>query len=595
MLLTPKYLPRLVAIVGLFTRYGLRDVARQQGLLALLDGGDEALPPEEAAERDEQAACFRKRLVELGPAYVKLGQLLSTRPDLLPEPYIRELEQLQDDVGPIALEEVERTIEEELGGRLSKLFDQFDPAPLGSASLGQVHAAELRGGREVIVKVQRPNIRGALAEDVEFFHELAAFMASHTSVGARVDVIGVIQQLERALADELDYRVEARNAATLRKSLAEFPRLLVPKVIEAYTTERVLTMERVHGLKVDAVPRIARLDHDFTPVADELTRAYLKGITIDGFFHADPHPGNVFVLLPGARNPRTPAQVARDERRDEVRPGVTPMARIEAEAIRSALPEPTDVDVRLALIDFGMTARLSTSMREKVTRLLMALGDHRGDDVAATLIELGEPNTDFDRVGYTREIATLVERNLELTAAEVQAGRLLFDVIDLSFRSGLRLPAEMTLLAKALFNLDGVTRALEPTYMPLDTIREFGNQIAMARAQRDMSPRRIYQIAMESGDLLAALPHRLDQITQRLATDDIGARVDVPQLPSLIVALQKVANRVFSGLVLAGLLIASAMLLPYWRTLGTIGFIIAAVLALYIVLTIMVSDRGKRG
>jgi predicted unusual protein kinase regulating ubiquinone biosynthesis (AarF/ABC1/UbiB family) len=206
------------------------------------------------------------------------------------------------------------------------------------------------------------------------------------------------------------------------------------------------------------------------------------------------------------------------------------MARIEVEAVQSARPEPADVDVRLALIDFGMTARLSSTMREKVTRLLMALGDHRGDDVAATLIEMGEPQTDFDRVGYTRAISALVARNLELTAAEVQAGRLLFDVIDLSFRSGLRLPAEMTLLAKALFNLDGVTRALEPSYTPLDTIREFGNQIAVARAQRDMSPRRIYQIAMESSDLLAALPHRLDQITQRLANNDLGARVEVPQL-----------------------------------------------------------------
>ena len=167
MLLSPKYIPRLAAIAGLFTRYGLRDVARQQGLLALLESGEAELPPEEAAERNEQAACFRKRLVELGPAYVKLGQLLSTRPDLLPEPYIRELEQLQDDVGPIPLEDVEHTIEEELGTRLSKLFEHFDPEPLGSASLGQVHAAELRGGREVIVKVQRPNAPRQIEADLE--------------------------------------------------------------------------------------------------------------------------------------------------------------------------------------------------------------------------------------------------------------------------------------------------------------------------------------------------------------------------------------------------------------------------------------------
>jgi predicted unusual protein kinase regulating ubiquinone biosynthesis (AarF/ABC1/UbiB family) len=230
-------------------------------------------------------------------------------------------------------------------------------------------------------------------------------------------------------------------------------------------------------------------------------------------------------------------------------------------------------------------------MRDAATRLLMALGDNRGDEVAATLIEQGQPTQDFDRAGYTREIATLIARNVELTAAEVQAGRILFEVIDLSFQHGLRLPAEMTLLAKALFNLDGVTRALDPGYTPLETIRAFGNEIAMERAKRDMSPRRMYQIAMESGDFLARLPHRLDQITKRLADNDLSTHVDIPQLPALIVALQKVANRIFSGLVLAGLLIASAQLLPYWKTLGTTGFVIAAVLGVYTVLTIMVSDR----
>lgn len=592
MLLSPTHLPRLAAMVGLFTRYGLRDVAKQQGLLAAL-GDDDERPLEELEQREAHAVGFRKRLVELGPAYVKLGQVLSTRPDLLPAPYITELESLQDDVGRIPLSEVEEAIERELGARISKLFDRFDPEPLGTASLGQVHPAELRGGREVIVKVQRPNIRASLADDLAFFRELAAFLSSHTDVGTRVDVIGVIQQLERALVDELDYRIEARNAAAFRKMLAEYPRLVVPKVIEAYSTERVLTMERVHGVKVGAVPPIVRIEHDFTPVADELTRAYLKGITIDGFFHADPHPGNVFVLMPGTRNPRTPAELVRANRRESVRAAATPMAQVEVEALAAATPEPADVDVRLALIDFGMTARLSAGMRDASTRLLMALGDHRGDDVAATLIEMGQPNADFDRIGYTREIATLIARNVELTAAEVQAGRVLFEVIDVSYRSGLRLPAEMTLLAKALFNLDGVTRSLDPSYTPLDTIRDFGNQIAMNRAQRDMSPRRIYQIAMESGDLLAALPHRIDQITARLANNDLSSRVEVPQLPSLIVALQKVANRVFTGLVLAGLLVASAMLLPYWRTLGTVGFVIAAVLAIYIVLTIVVSDRSR--
>ena len=595
MLLSPKHLPRLAAIVGLFTRYGLHDVAKQQGLLALGTNDDDELPPEEAADREAHAVGFKMRLIELGPAYVKLGQVLSTRPDLLPAPYIRELESLQDDVGPIPLDEVVATIETELGARLSKLFDFFDPEPLGTASLGQVHGARLRGGRAVVVKVQRPHIRAALAEDIEFFRELAAFMAAHSSVGARVDVIGVIQQLERALADELDYRVEARSAAVFRRALAQFPRLIVPKVIEAYSTEKVLTTERVRGVKVDAVSPLARLDHDFTPVAEELTRAYLKGITLDGFFHADPHPGNVFVVMPGTVNPLTPSEVVSDERRGDARPATTPLARLEVEAQEAASPTPADVDVRLALIDFGMTARLSSTMRDAATRLLMALGDHRGDQVAATLIEMGDPTNDFDRKGYTREIASLLARNVELTASEVEAGRILFEVIDLSYRNGLRLPAEMTLLAKALFNLDGVTRALDPSFTPLETIRAFGNEIAMSRAKRDMSPRRLYQIAMESSDLLAALPHRLDQITARLANNDLSTHVDIPQLPSLIVALQKVANRVFSGLVLAGLLVASAMLMQYWPRLGLTGFVIAAVVALYMVFTILVSDRHRDG
>ena len=594
MLLSPKHLPRLAAIVGLFTRYGLRDFAQQQGLLAVLANSDDDVPPEEIAEQHEHATGFRNRLVELGPAYIKLGQLLSTRPDLLPPPYITELERLQDDVGPIPLQDVEHAIEAELGARLSKLFDEFDPEPLATASLGQVHAATLRGGREVVVKVQRPHIRKSLADDLEFFRELAEFMTSHTSFGARVDVLGVIQQLERALTEELDYRTEARSAAIFRRSLAAYPRIMIPKVIEAYSTERVLVTERIRGFKVDAISPLTRLEHDFAPVAEELTRAYLKGITLDGFFHADPHPGNMFVVMQGVKNPRTPSEVMADNRRADARPATTPLAQIEIEAQAQAAPLPADIDVRLALIDFGMTARLSTAMREGATRLLMALGDNRGDEVAATLIEMGESTRDFDRAGYIREIGTLVSRNIELSAAEVQAGRVLFDVIDLSYRHGLRLPAELTLLAKALFNLDGVTRVLDPSYMPLETIRAFGNEIAMARAKRDMSPRRLYQIAVESSDLLAALPRRLDQITTRLANNDLSSKLEIPQLPSLIEALQKVANRVFSGLVLAGLLVASAQLMPFWRTLGLVGFVVAAVLGLWILATILISDRTRK-
>jgi len=590
MILAPRYIPRLAATIGLFTRYGLADFAKQQGLDGL---GHEPEPGEYHTGSPRLAEAFRKRLVELGPAYIKLGQVLSTRPDLIPESYIEELEKLQDDVDQIPVDQVEQIIEQELGGRLSKLFASFDEEPIGTASLGQVHAAELRDGRPVVVKVQRPNIRNALADDVAFFRELATFLSEHTPAGARIDLIGIVQQLERALSDELDYRIEARNAATFRRTLAEFPRILVPRVIEAYTTERVLTTERVRGSKIGSISPLTRLEHDFHPVAEELTRAYLKQITIDGHFHADPHPGNMFVVLPESTNPPTPSEVVASDRRAIQRPAVTPLSRIEHEAQRHAAPQPPDVDVKLALIDFGMTARLSDSLRRQIVRLLLDLADNRGGDAAETLVEIGTELPGFDRDAYVREIASLMARNYNLSLAELDAGKMLFELINTSYQRGLRLPGELTLLAKALFNLDTVTRSIDPTYSPIPTIREFGNQIVAERARQDLNPRRLYQLATQGSDLLMALPHRLDLITSRMASNEFQTKIDVPQITLMMEALQKVANRVFSGLVLAGLLVASAMLMQYRRSLGTAGFVFAGVIGVWMVLAILWSDRGK--
>ena len=591
MLLSPRYVPRLASTVGLFTRYGLADFAKQQGLEGL---AREPEPGEDHAGSPDVARAFRKRLVELGPAYIKLGQVLSTRPDLLPDSYIRELEKLQDDVDPIPVDVVKDTIETELGGRMSKLFASFDDEPLGTASLGQVHAAELRDGRPVVVKAQRPHIRNLLADDLAFFNELASFLSEHTSAGTRIDLIGIVQQLERALSDELDYRIEARNVATFRRSLAEFPRILVPRVIEAYTTERVLTTERVRGAKIDSISPLTRIEHDFAPLAGELTRAYLKQITVDGHFHADPHPGNVFVVLPDSVNPATPSEVKANERRAVERPAVTPLSRLEHLAQREAAPQPPDVDVKLALIDFGMTARLSTTLREQVVRLLLDLADNRGDDAANTLVEVGTELPGFDREAYVREIAALMARNYNLTIGELDAGKVLYELINISYQRGLRLPAELTLLAKALFNLDAVTKAIDPLYSPIPTIREFGNQIAAERARRDLNPRRLYELATQGSDLLMALPHRLDLITSRMAANEFETRIDIPQLTLMMRALQKVANRIFSGLVLAGLLVASAMLMPYRRSLATSGFVLAGAIGIWMVLAILWGDRDKR-
>lgn len=594
MILSPKHLPRLIATVRLFTNYGLRDFANRQGLLGLEGAAlDDDAPVDEGAA--DKAKAFRERLVELGPAYIKLGQVLSTRPDLLPKPYIDELEHLQDDVPPMPFDVVEATIEEELHARISKLFASFAEEPLGSASLGQVHAAELRDGRSVVVKVQRPNLREQLSGDIEFFHEMASFLTEHTSAGSRIDLVGVVQQVERALVDELDYRTEARNAASFRKVLAKFPHILIPRVIDAYTTHRVLTTERIKGVKIDEIPPITRIEYEFSDLADEFAHAYLEQITNSGQFHADPHPGNVFIVLPGPDNPRTPAEARARDRRSEVRPGATALVESENEARAAAVAsDAAPDDPKLALIDFGMTAHLTASMRDKVVRLLLAMAENNGDAAAETLIEMGQAPDEFDRRAYTRDVAELIAKHTNQTVEETPAGIVLYEMITIAFREGLKLPAELTLLAKALFNLDAVTRSLDPNFNPSQSIREYTAEIANKRAQRDMSPRRLFQMASETSDLIRALPHRLDVITQKLVGDDFAFRVEAPQLGSLLLGLEKVANRIFTGLVLGGLLVASGYMIQVQRRLATAGFIIAGAIGLWMIATILIQDRRSR-
>lgn len=596
MILSPRHLPRLTAMIGLFTRYGLSDFARTQGLQGIpLETPDES-PDTDDGSGSSLAIRFRDRLVALGPAYIKLGQVLSTRPDLLPPDYVEALEKLQDDLDPIPFADVVSVIEAELGGRMSKLFVQFDEEPLGTASLGQAHAAELRGGLSVVVKVQRPDIRESLAADLLFFHELAEFLDTHTKAGRRVDMINIIHQLERSLANELDYQIEARNSAHFRRSLAEFPRLLVPRVIEGYCTERVLTTERVRGIKLGDISPLTRMEMNFRPVAEELTRAYLKQITIEGHFHADPHPGNVFLLLPEHVNPASPAElalIATAGAPDERARGTSALAQQEVASVAAATPTPADVDVRLGLIDFGMTARLSPIMRDLCLRMLLGLADERGQEVAEALEALGEPLTDFDRAGYVREISAIVSRNFNLSIGDMNTGHVLNELISASFNAGLRLPAELTLLAKAMVHLDAVTRALDPSFDPMETVREFMQEVAQDRVKKQLNSRQFFRVLSQSGDLLSALPRRLDLISARLANNEFQARLDIPQVEHLLGGAQKVANRVFTGLVLAGLLVSSGMLLPHRPTLGTTGFVIAGGLALYMVIAILWNDRAR--
>ena len=590
-MLAPRHLPRLAATVGLFTRYGLADFARDQGLAALAQE-DEKAKRNGDGENDVEATAraFREKLVELGPAYIKLGQVLATRSDLLPPAYIKELESLQDDVEPLAFHEVVRIIEEELKAPLADLFPNINIDPLGTASLGQAHAATLPDGRDVVVKVQRPDIRKVLADDIAFFHELAQFLTDHTQAGKRVDLLGILRQLERVLADELDYRIEARNGAQFRRRLAQFPRLLVPRIIEGYSTAKVLTAERIRGTKVNEIPSSFRADLELNVLAEELTRAYLKQIAVDGHFHADPHPGNIFLVLPMDSNPKTPAEVV-TYGADVEAVGTSSIARAERQALELAPMAPSVDEPKLALIDFGMTAHLSPTLRDQCVRLLYGLSDDHGDEVADVLIEMGDAIPGFDRHAYTREISELVAQAYGADLSEMEAGALLNKVITVSYQRGLRLPADLTLLAKTLVHLGDVTRSLDPSFEPAVAIRENMAEIVAERMRSRLKPSVMFRALSEGADLLGTLPRRIDSITKRLADNELSTKLEVPQIDVLVEGLQKVANRVFTGLVLAALIVASAMLLPQRRVLGTTGFIIAAALGLYMIGSILWKDR----
>ena len=267
-------------------RYGRADFVAHAGLEPVEDGRHAAVPHAEAFARDLEA---------LGPTFIKLGQLLSTRADLLPQPHLDALARLQDDLDPFPYADVERIVQEELGVRLSKAFEAFDPAPIAAASLGQVHRAILRGGREVAVKIQRPGIEARVLKDLEALDEIATLFDRFGGASRNVDAARLLQEFRRSLMSELDYRQEARNLVTLSTQLEDFELIVVPLPVDDYTTARVLTMDYVAGTKITAVSPVERTEVDGAALADQLFRAYLQQILVDGVFHADPHPGNVLM------------------------------------------------------------------------------------------------------------------------------------------------------------------------------------------------------------------------------------------------------------------------------------------------------------
>ncbi len=547
----PAHLERYKDIAKLLLKHGRADLVERAGLEEVF-AEDAIAPPEQLAEERAEATDLARDLEALGPTYIKLGQLLSTRADLLPEPYLEALERLQDRIQPFPGEEAERLVEQELGTRLSRLFLDFDPEPVAAASLGQVHRATMRDGRAVAVKVQRPNIRDTVRVDLEALAEIAGLVQAHSDTARRLDVVDVLDDFRRALVRELDYRLEGDNLQRIGASLAEFERVMVPRPVPDLTTSRVLTMQWVDGRKVTELTGIARTELDGRALAEDLFHAYMKQILVDGFFHADPHPGNVFV---------------------------TP-------------------DHRLALIDLGMVAQLDDLMRDRLLRLLLALSEGRGDDVAETAITMGEPAADFDERECRRRIARAVASYHTTPAVRLGAGRTLTGLVRDATDCGLRVPPEFGMLGKVLLSLDRVSRILDPDFEPDPAIRAYAAETLRQRLTHALAPGNLFANVLELNEFVQRLPARLNRLMDALEQGP-EIRMRVMDESRFITGFQKVANRITVGLILAALVVGAAMLMRVptaFRIFGYPGFAIVAFLlaaagAIALVITILRKDE----
>jgi ubiquinone biosynthesis protein len=392
-----------------------------------------------------------------------------------------------------------------------------------------VHRAALRDGRIVAVKVQRPGVFDQVTSDLDALDEIAQFLASHSESGRRYDFPGMVEEFRSAILAELDYVREADHLRLLCRNLAEFRAIVVPQPVDGYTTTRVLTMDYVSGTKVTAISPVVAVELDREVLADTLVRAYLKQIVIDGVFHADPHPGNVLI---------------------------------------------TD-DGLLALVDLGMVGRLSPQMQERLLRLLLAVSEGRGEEAADVAVTLGEKLPEFNESGFRRAIGQLVGRIGHQSVSDVQIGRVFLELSQLISEHHMRAPAELTMLGKTLLNIDEVARALDPRLDVNDAVRRNGADLMTKRMRKAVTSGSVISTVLEAKEFAEKLPGRVNRVLDALAASELKMKVEVIDDGAIIDGLQKVANRIALGLILAAMIVAAAMVMRVdsgFRILGYPGF-----------------------
>lgn len=552
MSILPNKLERYQKFLSFVLKYWNSDLLNQTAANAL---------EEENLEENEYYDQSPEELVEdlkqMGPTYIKLGQLLSTRPDLLPDAYLKALAELQDDVEPIKYEEVHAIVEEELGTRISKAFNTFEKQPLASASIGQVHIATLRSGEPVAVKIQRPGIRKQFFDDLDTIQEMADLAVKHTKVAQKYALNDVVSDLRRILLHELNYVREAQNLITLGKNLKDCRNIIVPQPILDYTTGKILTMELIEGRKVTSISPLKKIEHDFEPLVDDLVKAYLQQLVSDGFAHADPHPGNVHLTT----------------------------------------------ENKIALIDLGMVAQFSLRIREYLLQLLIAISQDDGEETAKVVINMSNVDEDAKISHFKRVISRLIMEGQNETAKDVQIGRLLLHMNRAAAQNGIHIPVEVNILGKILLNLDQIIIVLAPDFDLKKALRKHVQQLMEEKVRKELRPENFFGVLLETKKFLENVPERLNTITERLANNELEVKIDAIDEERFTDGFQKVANRITLGLIIAAMIVGAAMLMSVpsdfmilgYPGLAIIFFLLAAVGGLFLSYIIIFKDEGFRG
>ncbi|MDY6876763.1 MAG: AarF/ABC1/UbiB kinase family protein [Chloroflexota bacterium] len=550
-----RHLKRYREIAQVFVRHGfgeLADLLELQPYLALprrlLRRWRQEAPPLGAPQR------LRLALEELGPTFIKLGQVLSTRPDLIPTAYITELVKLQDTVPPAPWEPIRAQIETELDAPLEEIFGAFDSAPIAAASLAQVHAATLPDGSEIVVKVQRPGIETIIETDIEIIFDLARLFQARTPMRELYDLPGIAKEFATTLRAELDFYREGRNADRFRANFSGESSLYIPQVYWDYTTRRVLTLERIYGIKIDNIQALEDAGYDRHRIALHAIRMIIKEMLEDGFFHADPHPGNLVVM------------------QDEV----------------------------IGAMDFGMVGYLGQHERAELMRLYIAAVQLDDEGIVDQLIRMGSAAERVNRAGLRQDVARMLRKYQGVSLKAINTSEIIEEAMSITFRHHLHMPSEYWLLGKTLGMIEGVGLKLDPD---LDVfavsepyVRRFVWQMAFPRS---WGPSLLKGVSGWA-ELLGLIPRVSAQLLTRAEAGGLELTVNVGELDRALARLDRLGNRISISMLLAALIVGLALLIPAFRLaeqggwatiLVVLGFGGASLLGLWLIYSIWRSRK----